>query len=260
MDIRWEELGDPGAPAIVLVHGLGGSMRGWDRVAPLLAARFRVLRLDLPGFGGSPGRSDGVPGMARALIAVLDEAGVDEVVAAGHSMGGLVATAVAEAEPDRVGRLVLVNSPPSYESRTASRGGAERLLRAPVFGGLAWRAGARDGFRRGLRSAFAPGFPVPDAFAEDMCRTSHEVFVRASAAVDAYLQRRPLFERLGALTQQVLVVFGERDGRVDPRTLDGYGPLSNVTVTTIPEAGHTPIWEAPERAAELIGVGAGVVA
>jgi len=41
---------------------------------------------------------------------------------AGHSMGGLVATALTELVPDRVTRLVLVNSPPSYESRTAARG------------------------------------------------------------------------------------------------------------------------------------------
>ena len=59
------------------------------------------------------------------------------------------------------------------------------------------------------------------------------------------------------ITQQALIVFGERDGRVEPASLDGYGPVANATVVTIPQAGHTPVLEAPERTAELIGVGAG---
>ena len=60
--------------------------------------------------------------MARAVLEALDEDGVGEFAAAGHSMGGLVATALTELAPDRVTRLVLVNAPPSYESRTAARG------------------------------------------------------------------------------------------------------------------------------------------
>ena len=96
------------------------------------------------------------------------------------------------------------------------------------------------------------------SFVEDLKRTTRAAFVGASGEIDDYLRRRPLPQRIGALTQETLVVFGERDGRVDPASLDGYGPVANATVVTIPEAGHTPIWEAPERTAELIGVGAGV--
>jgi pimeloyl-ACP methyl ester carboxylesterase len=257
MTISRRELGSREAPALVLVHGLGSSGRSMERVAPLLAARFRVLIPDLPGFGDTGGAHTTIEGMARAVLEALDEDGVGEFAAAGHSMGGLVATALAELAPDRVTRLVLVNAPASYESRTAARGRTERILRLPVIGDLAWRSLSGERLRATMRSAFAPGHDVPDVFVEDIQRTTRAAFTGSSAAIDDYLRRRPLPRRVAALTQQALVVFGERDGRVDPASLDGYGPVANATVATIPEAGHTPVWEAPERTAALIAAGAG---
>jgi len=257
MTIARRELGSPDALPLVLAHGLGASGRAFDLVAPLLAARFRVIVPDLPGFGDTGGEHTTVEGTARAVLEALDEDGVGQFAAAGHSMGGLVATALTELVPDRVTRLVLVNAPASYESRTAARGRNERILALPGIGDLVWRSLSDDRRRAAMRSAFAPGHDVPDVFVEDMKRTTRAAYTGASAAIDDYLRRRPLPERVGALTQQALVVFGERDGRVDRASLDGYGPLANATVVTIPEAGHTPIWEAPERTAELIAAGAG---
>ena len=254
MPIAHRQLGSPDAPVLVLVHGLGASGRALERVAPLLAARFRVIVPDLPGFGETGGEPTTIEGMARAVLAVVD---AEAFVAAGHSMGGLVATALAELAPDRVTRLVLVNAPPTYESRTAARGRGERILKLPVIGDLLWNRMSDDQIRASMRSAFAPGHDVDDVFVEDLKRTTRAAFTGSSSAIDDYLRRRPLPQRVAALTQQAFVIFGERDGRVAPGSLDGYGPVANATVATIPEAGHTPVWEAPERTAELILLGAG---
>ncbi len=257
MAISRRELGSPDAPVLVLIHGLGASGRALDRVVPLLAARFRVIVPDLPGFGDTGGEHTTIEGMARAVLEALDADGVREFAAAGHSMGGVVATALTELAPDRVTRLVLVNAPPSYESRTAARGRGERILGLPVVGPLVWRSLSDARLRAMMQTAFAPGHDVPDEFVADLKRTTLAAFTGASGAIDAYLKRRPLPARVRALTQQALVIFGERDGRVDPASLDAYGPVANATVVTIPEAGHTPIWEAPDRTAELIATGAG---
>lgn len=254
MPIAYLQLGPADAPVLVLVHGLGASGRVLERVAPLLAARFRVIVPDLPGFGATGGEPTTIEGMARAVLEVVD---AEEFVAAGHSMGGLVATALTELEPDRVTRLVLVNAPPTYESRTAARGRGERILKLPVIGDLVWNRMSDDQIKATMRSAFAPGHDVDDVFVEDLKRTTRAAFTGSSSAIDDYLRRRPLPQRVAALTQQAFVIFGERDGRVDPASLDGYGPVANATVATIPEAGHTPVWEAPERTAELILTGAG---
>lgn len=254
MPIAHQELGSAAAPALVLVHGLGASGRVLERVAPLLAARFRVIVPDLPGFGETGGEPTTIEGMARAVLEVVD---AEAFVAAGHSMGGLVATALAELAPDRVTRLVLVNAPPTYESRTAARGRGERILKLPVIGDLLWNRMSDDQIRASMRSAFAPGHDVDDVFVEDLKRTTRAAFTGSSSAIDDYLRRRPLPQRVAALTQQAFVIFGERDGRVARGSLDAYGPVANATVATIPEAGHTPVWEASERTAELILTGAG---
>jgi pimeloyl-ACP methyl ester carboxylesterase len=254
MPIACRELGSPDAPPLVLIHGLGSSGRSFEKVAPLLAARFRVIVPDLPGFGDTGGEPETIEGMARAVLESLD---ADEFVAAGHSMGGLVATALAELEPDRVTRLVLVNAPPSWQARTAARGVHEQILALPGVGKLVWNGLTERSWHKLMASAFAPGHEVPAVFVEDLRRSGPRAFTRTSREIDLYLKRRPLPERVGALTQQALVIFGERDGRVDPASLDGYAPIANATVVTIPEAGHTPVWEAPERTAELIATGAG---
>jgi pimeloyl-ACP methyl ester carboxylesterase len=256
MPIAHRQLGSPDAPVLVLIHGLGASGRVLERVAPLLAARFRVIVPDLPGFGETGGEDTTIEGMARAVLEVVD---AEEFVAAGHSMGGLVATALAELAPDRVTRLVLVNAPPTYESRMAARGRGERILKLPVIGDLVWKRMSDEQIKASLRSAFAPGHDVDDVFVEDLKRTTRAAFTGSSSAIDDYLRRRPLPQRVAALTQQAFVIFGERDGRVAPGSLDGYGPVANATVATIPEAGHTPVWEAPERTAELILTGAGAL-
>ncbi len=86
-------------PRVLLVHGLGGERHVWEPVWPALTARCDVLRIDLPGFGGSdplPAGSDVSPqGLARAVAAFLAEAGFDHPHVAGNSLGGWVALELA---------------------------------------------------------------------------------------------------------------------------------------------------------------------
>lgn len=227
---------------VVLVHGLGGSSRSWERVVPLLEDRFDVTAVDLPR------DAESIEDMADAVAG----AEVDAAVVAGHSMGGLVAVALAERMPAAVAGLVLVDSPPTYESRLTARGGAERLIRVPVVGQALWRVAGEGRLRKGLESAFAPGFAVPDVFVSDMRATPWRTFVRATTAVDDYVAERPLAARLGALPASATVLFGEEDRRVDPASLRGYDGVPGVEVARLPGVGHTPPWEAPEAVAEAI--------
>ena len=228
-------------PRIVLIHGLGSSARSWDAVLPLLGDE-AVEAVDLPRDARR------IEDMAEH-VAGLDLSGA---VVAGHSMGGLVAVALAERAPAAVASLVLVNSPPTYASRLTARSGSERIIRTPGVGPLLWKAASADRLRAGLESAFASGFDVPTVFVEDLKATPWSAFVRSTKAIDAYLSERPLAERVGALPVPATVVFGEEDRRVDPASLAGYDGLREVSVVRLPGVGHTPIWEQPEAVAEAI--------
>lgn len=100
-----------GAP-LVLLHGVGLDHTLWDDVAPLLEARFDVLRYDLLGHGAAPGLQGAaeMPRFIAQLDAELDAAGWSEANVLGYSMGGLIAGAYAAARPQRVTRLVLLST------------------------------------------------------------------------------------------------------------------------------------------------------
>jgi len=105
--------GPRAAPALFMVHGVPGSVRDFRYLAPQLTDRVRVIRVDLPGFGGSALRRDAVEtiaGRARAVLALADHLGLDGFSILGHSMGGASALTLAAAHRDRVTLMVLVAS------------------------------------------------------------------------------------------------------------------------------------------------------
>src|SRR3954451_20010447 len=110
--VHYVDFGGPDdAPAVVLVHGLGGSHLNWDLFAPLLTPHARVWALDLPGFGRSePGaRKASVAANAAALHRFLDEVVGEPAVLVGNSMGGMLSILTTGERPEAVTGLVLLD-------------------------------------------------------------------------------------------------------------------------------------------------------
>ena len=103
------ELGS-GAP-VVFVHGLGGSWPNWLHQLPAIAAGWRTIALDLPGFGHSPMPADpiSISGYAAAVTGAMDALGIPSATLVGNSMGGEISAELAISHPDRVQRIVLVS-------------------------------------------------------------------------------------------------------------------------------------------------------
>jgi 3-oxoadipate enol-lactonase len=105
--------GDPGAPPLLLLHAFGRDGTDWAAVAEPLAAHRRVVALDQRGHGRSVYTADySFELMRDDTAALLDLLGLARVDVIAHSMGGTVAYLLAEAQPDRVGRLVVEDTPP----------------------------------------------------------------------------------------------------------------------------------------------------
>jgi pimeloyl-ACP methyl ester carboxylesterase len=105
--------GGKGKP-VVFVHGLGGQAQDWAPLLPeLVRSGFHVLAMDLPGFGESSrprDRSYSIREQASFVESFLDALRLDRVMLVGCSMGGRVAATVALDQPQRVERLVLMDS------------------------------------------------------------------------------------------------------------------------------------------------------
>jgi pimeloyl-ACP methyl ester carboxylesterase len=111
------EMGPQGAATgepLVLLHKLGGWVADWRAMAPYLAARRRVIAIDLPGHGessmlGPPPYVQTVEETAAMVMATLDELGLDRVTLVGNSLGGITSVVMAAHWPDRVRKLVLIS-------------------------------------------------------------------------------------------------------------------------------------------------------
>lgn len=113
MQLAYRETGDPAGKPVLLLHGLSSGASTWDVFAgELAAAGYRAIALDQRGHGGS----------SRAVrysllqfrddaLAFLDQLGLGQVDVIGHSLGGHVGTLLAQAQPERVHRLVLEDIP-----------------------------------------------------------------------------------------------------------------------------------------------------
>lgn len=138
---------------ILLLHGLTSRADHWEAVAGALAQQRRVFALDARGHGDSDWASDAayaVDAHFADVVTALDALAVERCILVGYSMGGSVAILTAGALPERVERLVVVDSYPAPEMTAGSRRIAERLAQAHHDGALdgsAWEAWRRSGRR-----------------------------------------------------------------------------------------------------------------
>lgn len=108
--VRWAAR-EPGAPVVMLVHGITANALSWAATAEEVAGRAELIAVDLRGRAGSREIEGpwGIDQDVADLVAVLDALELDRVVLAGHSLGAFVAAAAAAASPERVKRLVAVD-------------------------------------------------------------------------------------------------------------------------------------------------------
>ena len=112
--VHYLAMGPASGPAVILVHGLGGRAEDWWNVAPGMAkAGFRVYMPDLLGFGRSQQPADfsySVRDQAAIVVDFMDALGVKQADVAGWSMGGWIVQLIASEHPERVSRLILIDS------------------------------------------------------------------------------------------------------------------------------------------------------
>ena len=164
----------------------------------------------------------------------------------GHSLGGPVAIALAEQSPQLVDRLVAIDSIP--DTSYGDVGFIGELPFKPVIGEALWRIKPDFSIRDGLEVAFAPGFPVPDAFVEDVKRMTYSAYTGSHDAFDDYTGEEPLPERAAAIGKPLLAIMGaEEQIANDPsEALAAYREAyPGAETKLIAGAGHSPNVEKP---------------
>jgi 3-oxoadipate enol-lactonase len=235
-------------PDLLLVHSLLTEMTVFDRVLPQLAATHRVTRINLPGFGRSDPVAlstvaDHADHVARVMQALELRAGGDVF---GNGFGAFVATELAIRHGTRFGTLIAADVVPAFPAaaRTPFRVMAEKV-----------RA---EGMSAVLDAAIGRMFPP--AFAQRnadvvaarkiaLTAVSPECFARACLA----LAELDLTPRLGGIRNRTLVLCGALDQTTPPALARQLAAeIPGGTYREIPDSGHCPMLEQPDRLVALL--------
>ena len=249
-----------GAETILLIHGLGGSRHHWQQILSSLSREYRVLAVDLPGYGDSPLQT--VPSdsllhfFSASLLALMDSLSIPKTHLVGHSMGGHIAMLFALENPGRVQKLVL-----------AAPAGIETFTEAEAQGLNAY---AKQAYPQKLpeaqiRQNYALNFyqmpEAAEALIQERLQLNESDYFPTYAqvltkAVESMLQT-PVADRLGALASPVLIVFGEEDKLIPNRFLHpqlntkavaekAQEAIPGSQLIMLPKAGHLLMFEQSE--------------
>lgn len=238
------EIGGSGPP-LLLIAGMASDSASWGPLVPRLEQSFTVIRPD----NRSTGRTRpvdapaSVPIWAQDAVALLDHLGVASAQVMGHSLGGIIATHLAMAEPKRVTRLVLLASAPLRLPRNEALFALMLALRAPGMAPDLW-------LRAFLPWLFHPRFFDDPALQETAIAQSLAYPHAQSAAAMAHQARAlagfdPLPLQVGPHIP-VLALLSPDDLLIPMDTARAaLAAFHDLRIETLPGAGHSLHWDAP---------------
>lgn len=256
-DLNVREYGSgSGEGAIVLLHGYASSIQWWGKVAPSLAEQTgrKVIAIDLVGHGGSESPRDpkayGALGQALAVTRVLNKLDAENVVLVGHSMGGHIATYVAQREPNLVDRVAVIDTFGAPGLRDL--GPLKSITCAPIIGPATDRLRAFDAVTKSsLQPGFASSYVIPD-FAFRSLKLMLHRGVCESTAGDELNDERPEAMRLAQLGKSVKVIWGSEDTLTPTAANVAAYRNAGLTPEIVQGSGHSPQVEKPNDVVKIL--------
>lgn len=218
VSLYYEEQG--AGPPLLLLHGLGESSFTWHEIAPALAARYRVIALDLKGFGRSGKPQDdaySADDQAALVARFLIERGLEGVSVVGHSFGGTVALRTAITEgirgTSRIARIVVIGAPALPRSTPRYFD----LVKAPILPDTLVSALSPEAMARLLlREAMGGEEDASEEMVEGYAAPYRDpaamtAFLATARAIVTEEGPKEIAKRYRALSQPVLVVWCRKD-------------------------------------------------
>ncbi len=247
-----------GPQTLILIHGLASNLGFWRYNIPALAEHYRVIAIDLPGYGRSEKSAEydySLSFQAATIRDLIDELGLEHVTLVGQSMGGQIAMITALQYPEAVDRLVLVD-PAGIESFLPGEG---KWLRG-VYSIEAIRKTPEDAIRRNLALNFNDWHDRLEWMVEERVRLAKtdefDLFADAVVKSVGAMLDEPTTPYLDRIEQPTLIVYGEDDGLIPNPYLhpgfpervfeEGAERIPNATLEEIDDAGHLSMIERPE--------------
>lgn len=246
IDLRYTLEGPEGAPVVAFSNSLGATLEMWDDLLPALSDRFRVLRYDTRGHGGSAAHDapTEIADLAGDLAGLLDALGIARAHLVGLSLGGMTVQALASANPERVASATLMATAahlPSEEmwderARTVRAQGTAALVEAT------------------LGRWFTPAFLAGEPATVNAVR-AHFVSCDPAgyAACCGAIGRMDLRTRLSGITAPTLVIAGRDDPSTPPAKAEEIcAHIPQAELVVLPQAAHLLAVERPDASGSYL--------
>lgn len=262
-------------PDLLLIHGTFASLHTWDDWTKLLRDDFRIIRLDLPGFGltgPNPFNDYSTTATVYLLEKLREQTGSDSWSIAGNSLGGRIAMDYARYFPDRTNHLILLNAAGGFsrparvdtvtvanQAPVAQRQSLTlRMINHPKLRNFLSVLTPEFAFRYSLREVYAE----PDRIKPEQVRRYYELLrrsgnrqgflIRNQGAVDDRPEL-PVLPDATALTESdipILIIWGEQDSWIPVSMAHRlHQALPHSELLIFEDAGHVPMEEIPRRTA-----------
>ena len=264
--IHFRDEGNAKNPTVILLHGFNGSLLNFDRLVPLLVEDYRLVSIDLPGFGltgAIPSADYSTESFIDTVTTLTTYLGIEKFSIAGNSMGGGVAWRYALNNPRKVESLILIASS-GVMTEEDSRKFAERKENSPIV----WRLMNSNILKRFLN------YYTPKFFATQGLKVS--VYDQNLANIEHAMQFHDLVllegsrnailsmsmgsrskmhgpESLSRIEAPTLVIHGDKDNIIPierSQVFEEY--IDNVEVKIYSQIGHLPMYEDPNKTANDI--------
>ena len=239
--------GDP----VILIPGLSSPRAVWDGIAPDLAKNHRIYVVQVNGFAGGDPKANLQPGILDGIVADLDQyiaaQKLNRPAIVGHSMGGLAALMLAKAHPDRVGKLMIVDSLPFIGSIFVPGATVETL--EPMAAQMRDRMKAAETDEAAAKQIAATMAVTPEA-QKKVARWVMASDPRISAQAmyeDMTTDLRPDMAKIATPITLVYPTSAAMPAaRADPFYRAQYADAPNVTYVPVADSGHFVMLDQPQ--------------
>ncbi len=247
VNLHYQDTGpSKNAIPILFLHGFGASLQTWDTWAQALSDDYRIISVDLPGFGLTGEDPSGIYTDQRSvevLEAFLKELQISKVVLVGNSMGGKLAWQFTARYPNQVAKLVLI-SPDGYASPGIEYG---KKPDVPAIADLYRYFFSKTFLAMNLKPAYADPNTLNDALVNRYYDLMLAPGVRG--AILARMQQTVLQDpvpSLASIKVPTLLIWGEKDAFIPISNSNDYlKVMPNAKRVSLPNIGHLPQEEQP---------------
>jgi pimeloyl-ACP methyl ester carboxylesterase len=239
-------------PTLVLLHGVMASLHTWDGWVDALRPHYRIVRIDLPGFGFSDDlRSDEdytPEASVKRMNALLRALGVDRFHLAGNSLGGFLSWYYAASHPERVDRMILI-SPIAYPQKLPF---VIEWFSKPGLGHLAQYVAPRFIVEQNVRMVYGDPTGMSPGTADryyDLLQYGRNriAMVKMFRVLRGYNESTTIAQRVRDVKTPTLLMWGAKDRWVPPALIDLWKrDIPGAAVQVYPDLGHVAMEELPD--------------